>query len=972
MRPKRSRRASLAVIAMSSSAALVAFPEYATYEKKKVDATFPEVAEPLDGPVCRELASSPSSNERIHPRVVLVFVSGDSHNKTCSCNLDQRWGLTMEWTEKHEACLKQLTMLVGRGSSVQDAKNTLTVLGLDSLLLDEVESRYRDILEAVIGKNDDDVLEPSTREPWYFGPQNDDQFWPELREQLRQQPKWKDAVPSLDATSTAVVARLGNPASPQFATRGLVLGYVQSGKTANFTATIAKAADAGYRLFIVLSGVHNSLRRQTQLRLEQQIVDLNPTNWVGLTTEDADFGNPVMALPLVAGSELKLLAVVKKNVSRLTNLVNWLETAQKHGALNKCPILIIDDEADQASVNTANTTKPGSELDTSAIHAKLKELLNFPKVSYLGYTATPFANVLANPKDPDGIYPRDFIYPLPKPKDYFGAEELFGTPVPEDEESPESNGHDMIRFVPEGEASAYVVTARKSPQARVSPALADAIRWFIMATAARRVRANEDDHSSMLVHTTMRVQPQLDFVPTIKKYVRSLTAEWSSGAVDSWRAQWEFETLAEPAERHELRPISFEELASAVGDVLSRVQVLADNSFSDDRLIYTDQPATVIAVGGNTLSRGLTLEGLISSFFLRGSTMYDSALQMGRWFGYRTGYADLPRVWTTASLAKDFRFLSEIESSIREDIARYAVDGLTPSELAVRLLLHPKMQITSKLKMQYAVPVSASFSAARPQTIMFEHRNKVVVGRNWEAATKLISGNSGKISRGADNPGPLLMSGVSHEDVLQFLDKYSFHASSEMGGSLLADYIRRQVAFGKLASWNVAVISRDSPHPDYDDVNLGLNRPFHAIGRSRVVVGDPQDWDKSAYLKAITSASDFTADFDRHPTSIPAVIKARNESDTPLLLIYPIAPNSKPSAPQQGAGKKGEQRVALDAVGPLIGLAMSLPTAAPGSEPKDMMHVDLGKLDSSKIPFSSDDDTYVDTEKTLNQVSLGG
>ena len=597
-------------------------------------------------------------------------------------------------------------------------------------------------------------------------------------------------MPSLDETSTAVVARLGNPSIAKFSTRGLVLGYVQSGKTANFTATIAKAADAGYRLFIVLSGVHNSLRRQTQLRLEQQIVDVNPINWVGLTTEDADFGNPVMALPLVAGSQLKLLAVVKKNVSRLTNLVNWLETAQKHGALNNCPILIIDDEADQASVNTANTTQPGSELDSSAIHSKLKQLLNFPKVSYLGYTATPFANVLANPLDSDGIYPRDFVYSLPKPKEYFGAEELFGKPVSEDEESLESVGHNMIRFVPEAEAKGYVVTTKNSPAAKVSPALGEAIRWFIMATAARRVRAGERDHASMLVHTTMRVQPQLDFVPVIKRYVKALSAEWSSGAVDGWRAQWDFETLAEPPERHELRPISFEEMSPAVGDVLRRVQVLADNSVAEERLIYTDEPATVIAVGGNTLSRGLTLEGLISSFFLRTSTMYDSALQMGRWFGYRTGYADLPRVWTTASLAKDFRFLSEIETTIREDVARYASDGLTPSELAVRLLLHPKMQITSKLKMQYAVPVSASFSSARPQTIMFDHLSKTVVDANWKAAETLLAANSGKVARGSAGSGPLVLHGVSFEDILTFLSKYSFHGSSEMGSGMLSDYIR--------------------------------------------------------------------------------------------------------------------------------------------------------------------------------------
>lgn len=879
----------------------------------------------------------------------------------------------MVWTDKHEACLKQLTMIVGQGSSVPEARSTLTVLGLESTLIDEVEARYVDILTDVFKSAGGSIIDAPDKSPWYPGPQAGDTFWPTLQEELLGDEKWKSAVSSLDASSTAVVARLGNPDTPNFSKRGLVLGYVQSGKTANFTATVAKAADAGYRLFIVLSGVHNSLRRQTQLRLEQQIVDLNPTKWVGLTTEDADFGNPVMALPLVAGSQLRLLAVVKKNVSRLTNLVNWLETAQKHGALDNCPILIIDDEADQASVNTANTSRPGSELDSSAIHSKLKKLLNFPKVSYLGYTATPFANVLANPKDSEGIYPRDFIYSLPKPDGYFGAEELFGKSIAEDEISPEGTGHNMIRIVSEEEAKTYQTSSKKGASARVSPALGEAIRWFVMATAARRVRVGGRDHSSMLVHTTMRVQPQLDFLPVIRKYVKALAAEWSTGEVVAWRKQWDVEGLAEPAARHQLRRISFEEMSPAVSDVLDRIQVLADNSISEERLIYTDEPATVIAVGGNTLSRGLTLEGLISSFFLRTSSMYDSALQMGRWFGYRTGYADLPRVWTTSALASDFRFLSEIETSIREDISRYAIEGLTPSELAVRLLLHPKMQITSKLKMQYAVPVTASFSSARPQTISFDHLNKSIICGNLAAAQRLLSANSDHINSTLDQDGRVLMRGIPVDHILSFLDSYRFSSSSEMGGGLLADYVRRQHAFMKLTHWNVVIVSRTSKHPEYDDIELGLARPFHAIGRSRVVIGDdPADWGNSAYLKAITSTSDFTADLDFHATSTSSAREARDAADVPLLLIYPIAPNSQPSSTDSDTGPSGEKRVPLNAVGPLVGLAFSLPAAAVGSEPRDMMHVDLGTLDTSDLEIEADEDTYVDNEKTLNQVSLGG
>lgn len=872
----------------------------------------------------------------------------------------------VEWTAKHEAALEQLILLIKSGKTPKEANSLLALLGLDRELIITIDHRYQEMVAQSFQPRTGYMLERSGWQPWYAGTQSGDKFWTTLKDQLLADPKWTNAVDSLDKTSHDVVARLGNPGVKSFSTRGLVLGYVQSGKTANFTATIAKAADAGYRLFIVLSGVHNALRRQTQLRLEKQIIDLNPVNWVSLTSEHADFGNPVQALPLLAGSQLKLLAVVKKNVSRLTNLVNWLATAQTHGALDACPILIIDDEADQASINTATD----AELDESVIHAKLKELLNFPRVSYLGYTATPFANVLANPADENGIYPRDFIYALPKPPGYFGAEELFGKPALEEEESDSNSGHDLIRIVPEDEAKGYVVKSKQTYSPLVSPALADAIRWFVMATSARRVRSGETTHSSMLVHTTMRIQPQLDFVPVIKKFVKALAAEWTSGNVVAWKEQWEAELAAEPAELHALEPISFSEMSTSVNDVLTRLQVVADNSFSEERLIYSDEPATVIAVGGNTLSRGLTLEGLISSFFLRSTTMYDSALQMGRWFGYRPGYGDLPRVWTTASMAADFRFLAEIEESIRMDIERYSAEGLTPAELAVRLLLHPKMQITSRLKMQFAIPASASFSGARPQTIRFAFRDQEVQNANLKAARALVSSNAYLSAENTTATGSLVLRDVDVKSILAFLDSYVFDPSSEMGNRLLTDYIRTQVGFGMLAKWNVAVVALDNQQAGFEEVDLGFSRPFFPVNRSRVVQGEKSDWGESAYLKTITSSADFTIDLETTATGAKSILAARDGVGTPLMLIYPISKNSRPYTSE--TTKKGERRVELGACETLIGLAFSFPHAAPGSEPADMVHVEVNPPALPPTPHEADEVQYQDTEESLNMVSLDG
>ena len=223
-----------------------------------------------------------------------------------------------------------------------------------------------------------------------------------------------------------------------------------------------------------------------------------------LTDENEDFGNPVKALALVAGTDLRLLAVVKKNVSRLTRLRDWLEKADRERGLDACPVLIIDDESDQASPNSAKDP----DLNRNKINSLIVELLSLPRVAYIGYTATPFANVLINPKDVEDIYPRNFIYALPKPPSYFGSEELFGIEVSEEDEDESTAPHDMIRTVPTEEALLYKVPTKGPFTPVITPSLMEAIRWFVLATAARRVRSGKDQHSSMLIHTTMRVAPQ--------------------------------------------------------------------------------------------------------------------------------------------------------------------------------------------------------------------------------------------------------------------------------------------------------------------------------------------------------------------------------------------------------------------------------------------------------------------------------
>lgn len=863
----------------------------------------------------------------------------------------------MELNTRERAVLSQIELLIRQGQSEVDAAAALKVMLTDDAGLVDQVIEFRHLVAdqrrtIAAGRA---LFDPEDEgEPWYGGPGEFDVFWPELQAALMSDPAWMDAVPSLDEASTDIVGLLADPHSASIRTRGLVLGFVQSGKTANFTASIAKAADAGYRLFIVLSGVHNSLRRQTQLRVDEQLVERHPARWVALTDEHRDFGQPVKALPLLSAPDLRIIAVVKKNVSRLTRLRDWLREAQKHGGLDTCPILIIDDEADQASPNAARDP----ELDRTKINERLTELLALPRVAYVGYTATPFANVLVNPADAKDIYPRSFVYALPKPPTYFGSRELFGASVSEDEATTADEPHDMIRFVSDDEADRHATQSLLADGPSITESLGDAISWFILATTARRARSGVDKHSSMLIHTTMRVGPQLDYIDPIKAFVKRIASDVLAGRTEKLQRLWELEIDREPAERHGLRRVAFDELVPGLPTTISELKVLADNGVSTERLLYDDEPATVIAVGGNTLSRGLTLEGLISSFFLRSSSTYDTLLQMGRWFGYRPGYGDLPRIWTTQQLADDFEFLSEIEDALRVEIARYrTMDGATPANLPIRIRLHPRMQATTRVKMHYAIRGDASYSAQRPQTTYFAHRDVAVIDKNLTAARTLVE-NAKAVGADEDvQESRVILRDIPVDVIRDFVRSYAFHADTELTSALLDKYIDSQLKSGALTTWNVAVIGIQNPSRT---TPLGLDSESPLIVRSklkrsstptRAVIGTLMSKpDRVADLRPAALVSQQTTDKDLQ--------KLRDEDGRGLLVLYPIDRDSRP--------KKGASgRISLDAAGDLIGVAFCFPTAVLGSEATDTIQVDV-----TGISDDSDQQAYEDLEGDQDDVDL--
>ncbi|NWO07329.1 MAG: hypothetical protein HLX50_17050 [Alteromonadaceae bacterium] len=398
---------------------------------------------------------------------------------------------------------------------------------------------------------------------WYSGPQEDDIFWPVLKEIL--QDKIGDAVEDVDKASTQVVASLRPSGASEFDTRGLVLGYVQSGKTTNFLSVMAKAADVGYRFFIVLTGITESLRSQTQERIEKQLIT-DPKHWFQLTTINDDFKdtqgtNQKNALSMLSGNQNRIIAVVKKNATVLRKLNAFIKRSGVHA--DKCPILIIDDEADQASISVSKNP----DTNPSAINKQLRELLKNKKTAYVAYTATPFANILVDPNRYDDIYPRDFIHVLPKPEGYFGTEMIFGVDSPHGEDFKENDGLNVIRRVEDEEAEALrPPTKKRGKEVEWNPyipdSLVNAVRWFIIASAARRARG-ANSHSSMLIHTAMKTDAHEETKRLLVPVIKNLEKSFLSGSLE-WEDQWDRETATVTPEQFENPKHTFAEIVEFV------------------------------------------------------------------------------------------------------------------------------------------------------------------------------------------------------------------------------------------------------------------------------------------------------------------------------------------------------------------------------------------------------------------------
>ena len=595
--------------------------------------------------------------------------------------------------------------------------------------------------------------------------------WNAYRSHLSAKPNWTEGengtLTKLDLNTERILSKLADPNGPSIVRKGMVVGNVQSGKTANYIGLITKAADAGYKVIVVLAGILDSLRVQTQIRIEEgfigkdgctkELVGVGKTgdlklldNKLSFTTRESDFKTQT-AKSFAAYNFLTFqstcIFVIKKNTTILRNLNKWLSIELKNYSISKAEgsLLLIDDEADNASINT-KADRPylnkkvkykeldPNEYDPSKINGQIRKLIQkFNICTYVGYTATPFANIFISPKNKtkmysEDLFPQHFIQYIKPPSMYFGPSKIFL----------ENKYPNLFKYIPLDEINdieEYCIPKGHKKTFRLNglpQSLKDAIHSFLIATSIRKIREGGISfHSSMLVNPSTFTEVQISVKGKIQEYIEFLNQQLkrvnNSYIISDIKEIWDndFKDL------HISHAWEF--VLNTIKELIDDIEVVVvNNSKKSEKLDYEKYEKTkrkVIVVGGFSLSRGLTLEGLITSYYLRYSKMYDSMLQMGRWFGYRIGYEDLCRLYLSKESHEDFKIISNAVEELSVKFEEMQALNATPMEFGLQVRTdaqNKRLIITAKNKMGAAQKAlrSYSYSGRLVQNYCFE-RNKI-------------------------------------------------------------------------------------------------------------------------------------------------------------------------------------------------------------------------------------------------------
>jgi hypothetical protein len=790
------------------------------------------------------------------------------------------------WDAEEPADWSVVDGVVAPAHSCARRMRAVALLGFD----DSQEQKLRELVPITVSGS---VIIAKDFDPWYQEArhQRSTLYWDHYLDYLTIQKGWPaESLSALDQATTQIVERLSDPRREEARqTKGLVVGYVQSGKTANFTGVLAKAIDGGYRLVIVLTGTIEVLRAQTQLRLDKELVgrenildglDENDPDvvrgldyqqaedWLQdrfvrhgdieaqgaphirrLTTHGSDYkklphGQTQLRFPLFEvgkplNNEANLdksaayVAVVKKNPAALKKLIADIEPFKRKGEL---PVLIIDDESDQASVDTTNpknygTDSPDKRKRTTINKLIVQLLTKLPRAQYVGYTATPFANVFIDPDEDENIFPSHFILSLERTPGYMGVADFHDVGVTFDDEEPTVATSNELAYV-----RALKADPSEDPDGRLEELLAS-LDAFVLAGAVKKYRQASGGkryrHHTMLVHESVRQFEHAKAAQDVRDLWQRTSYTGPEG-LSRLRALWEADFAPVSLARNEgdPTPTAFDDLLPYIGEVVAALGKDPVSVMNSDKDVVAAQKSVDfestdvwrILVGGTQLSRGFTVEGLTVSYFRRRSMQADTLMQAGRWFGFRPGYRDLVRLYIrrddSVDLYKAFEALLLDEEAFREELRQYAVikeDGrpaVEPWQVPPLVSQHlPWLKPTARNKMWNA-RIDEKGSGGRAVDL-YQVPERASEDRRWNLETFAVPvlGNLDQevtlaFDLGGGDTGQVLAR-VGRLDGQELLDRlrprtgYRWHAEYQPIWGPTYRFLTKMSATGQITGWHV-------------------------------------------------------------------------------------------------------------------------------------------------------------------------
>ena len=632
-------------------------------------------------------------------------------------------------------------------------------------------------------------------------------------------------------------------------------------------------------------------------------------------------------------------------------------------------VLIIDDEADQASINT----KKLDSGEQTTINKLVNDIVNGPKgkqlcgaMNYICYSATPYANFL-NDSSEDGLYPNNFITTLTPPKSYFGPQEIFGV-----DEDGLSDGLSIIRNIDSDDES-KINKILEETSLDIPNNLKSAICWFLCSVSAFRFKKIKKPFS-MLVNISYKTDEHSRISNAINNWISTTKID---AIINDCKKVWDKETnlfsydtlkqefpdyemidnVEEYPNFNEIKPY----LKKLIEQRINYILLNDDNSFeysngihlcidnyknnkiNEDneykRIIYPEKkqldameaPAFII-IGGNTLSRGLTLEGLVSTYFFRKGRQADSLMQMGRWFGYRFGYELYPRIWMDEITYEQFTFLSKLDYDLRMNLEQYMIQGISPRQAGPLINNTPSvswLRITARNKQQSVIEADYNFSGVQAQTISFD-TNEDIMNNNIDLTKAFLNDIPCAPIKSRSNSS-FVWKNVDYKMVYHFLTKFKFCHNNRVFNNieLLLEWLNKKDTT-ELSKWNVVLVGVESGNSWKLSNKVSINKvnrskksnikDYINIGILRTYRDNFEDiaFNELKNKEKVIQAKIKNPD-ERHSESFFEFKKSIGFDINPMLVIYIIDKNSKP------LNVKNQKRLALNTSQDLVGLYLAIP-----------------------------------------------